>query len=437
MWQRWNIPGQVVFLWVFSLWFAHFPQAMQAGDWPQILGPNRNGIAVDEKLVDQWPRNGPPERWEKRVGSGTAGLAVVGNRAVLFHRIVDEEVIECLDVQTGRTLYQDRSFTSFVPQVGSENGPRCVPVISGNSVVTFGAQGLLTCLDFQTGKRLWQRQTHRDFRAPEGHAGAGSSPIVVNDRVIVNVGGSKQNAGIVAFSLETGETVWQQTNEPASDSAPVAVDVNGMTMVMMLTRYRCQLVDPDSGVIPFQFPFGKPGPAIHGALPLIMEDRILVTSYSGGGSLYGKFDLLTFELIYSGKGPIATQYCTPIYKDGFVYVIDGRQDLPPADLKCVDLSQLRSRFRSVDEPAGPPRFSEPVKWVEQNFGYGTLLLADDKLIAAKNNGELLLIEPSPDGLKVLSKCRPFNRSVRALPALSNGNLLIRDQRTLKCLVIGE
>lgn len=408
------------------------------GDWPQILGPNRNGIAEDEKLAPRWPRGGPPTLWERPIGSGYAGAAIVGERVYIFHRVGDEEILECLRLSDGTSLFRDASPTSFTPQVGEENGPLCVPVVHQDRVITYGAQGLLTCVNAINGTRLWQRKTHLDFKAPEGYFGAGSTPIVVGDHVIVNVGGAKTSAGIVAFSLKTGETVWQQTNEPASYSAPVRADINDIPLVMMVSRYRCQLLDPQAGTILFQFPFGQRGPTVNGACPLILGDRLLVTSSYGIGAVYGQFDLLGFEPIYEGERPIATQYCTPIHQDGFLYFIDGRDDVPPADLKCVELALLKSKSRPDGSPSTDgSRLTSPVRWIEHNFGYGTLLLADGKLIILKTTGELLMIQPTPESFKVISKCRPLTGVARALPALSNGKLVIRNQNTLKCLALGR
>lgn len=412
------LPGGVNTLW--------------AGDWPQILGPSRNGVAEEEHLAPRWPQGGPRTVWERPVGRGTAGASISGDRAMLFHRIENVEVLESLDLNTGRTLYQDVSPTNFVPQSGTEDGPLCVPVIAGERVVSYGAQGRLTCLDFRTGQRLWQRETHVDFKASEGEFGAGSTPIVIKDRVIVNVGGERTGAGIVAFSLQTGETVWQQTTDAASYSSPVAIEMEGQPFVVMQTRLFCQLLDPATGAILFRFPFGNRGNSWQGASPLVMQDRLLVTAAYDVGAVYGQFDLFGFQPIFQGKEPIATQYCTPIFLDGYVYFIDGRDDLPPADLKCVELASLRSRTRSNDQPRASVQ-TTALKWVEQNFGYGTLLLADGKLIALKNTGELQLIKPSPESYQVISRCRPLKGTVRALPALSYGKLLIRNGETLKCL----
>ncbi len=226
-------------LWAAGIILLLAPGTLAAGDWPQILGPDRNGIAAsDEKLAARWPKSGPPALWERPVGSGYAGVAVVGDRVILFHRVRDEEVTACLSAKSGEMQWSDSHPTSFTPQVGGGVGPLCVPTITDGKVVTFGAQGVLTALDLETGKRLWLRDTHQDFKAQEGYFGAGSSPIVTGSRVIVNVGGSRDGAGIVAFSLENGETLWKRTDEPASYSAPTLTAIEGIPHVVMITRYK-------------------------------------------------------------------------------------------------------------------------------------------------------------------------------------------------------
>jgi outer membrane protein assembly factor BamB len=392
-----------------------------AGDWPQILGPDRNGIAAaDEVLANEWPTEGPYTLWLRDVGSGYAGVAVADKRTVLFHRVNGKEVTEALDAINGKTLWTDEYDTNFKPDVGGGDGPLCVPVIHGNRVITFGAEGMLTCLDAATGKRLWQRNTHADFNAQAGYFGAGSSPIVMGKLVIVNVGGAKNEAGIVGFSLATGETVWTKTAERASYSSPVPVMIADAPHLLVITRYRVILLDPTTGAIRWQFAFGARGPTVNAANPLVLADKngkphLLVTSSYGVGSIYGAFNKAGMNKVWGGIESLATQYCTPIARGGFLYCIDGRDDVPPADFKCIQQA------------------TGEVIWKDENFGYGSLLFADGKILATKSDGELVLIKPDAAGMHVLARARPFPGTIRALPALSNGRLYVRDEHTLKCL----
>jgi outer membrane protein assembly factor BamB len=388
----------------------------RGGDWPQILGPARNGVAAaDEKLAAAWPATGPAVVWRRPVGAGYAGLAVAGGRAILFHREADREVVEAVDAATGATLWRAEHATTFQPQVGGGDGPLCTPVVHANVVITFGAQGVLSVHDLATGERRWVRETHREFSAPEGYFGAGSTPLVIGDRVIVNVGG-RGEAGIVAFAVATGQTIWQRTAEAASYSAPVAVDVAGRPHALMVTRLSCLLLDPTTGEVRWRFPFGMRGPTVNAATPVVIGgDRLLVTSAYGIGCVCAAFDRTAARPLWQGEGPLATQYCTPILVAGHAYAIDGRDDLPPADFVCVEAATGREA------------------WRERNFGYGTLLAADGKLVVAKTDGEILLVRPDPAGLAVLARACPLAGTVRALPALAGGRLYVRDDATLTCL----
>lgn len=390
--------------------------AAHGGDWPQILGPNRTGVAAaDERLAATWPADGPPVVWSRDVGSGYAGPAVAGDRTVLFHRVGRREVVEALEAATGRTLWKSDHDTTFVPQVGGGDGPLCTPVVHAGRVITFGAEGVLSCDDFATGRRLWSRSTQREFTVSVGYFGAGSTPLVVGDRVIVNLGG-RGDSGIAAFALETGETLWQRTAEGASYSAPVTVAVAGATHVLMVTRLSCLLLDPATGDVRWRFPFGQRGPTVNAATPVVIGgDRFLVTSAYGIGCVCAAFDRDGATPLWQGAGPLATQYCTPILVGDHLYCIDGRDDVPPADFVCVEAATGRET------------------WRDRGFGYGTLVCADGKLVVAKTDGELLLVRPDPAGLDVLARCRPLAGTVRALPALAGGRLYLRDDDRLTCL----
>jgi outer membrane protein assembly factor BamB len=125
---------------------------LAADDWPQFLGPSRNGIYTGPPLADSWPATGPRVVWRKQVGAGFAGPAVSGTRLILFHRVAGEEVVESLDTRYGTSQWRYAYPTTYRDDFGFDEGPRAVPVIVNGRVYTFGAEGMLSAVELATGK---------------------------------------------------------------------------------------------------------------------------------------------------------------------------------------------------------------------------------------------------------------------------------------------
>lgn len=394
--------------------------ALPAGDWPQILGPNRDGrAAADEKLADSWPKDGPNVVWQREVGGGFAGLAVAGNTAVLFHRVGDEEIVEALDTLTGKLKWKDGSPTSFSTGFSDDQGPRCVPVIQGDRVFAFGAQGTLRCLDLKSGKRVWKRDTHTEFKAPEGYFGAGSTPIVIGDKLLVNVGAGRAAAGIVAFELVTGNTVWKSVADDASYSSPVLATVAGTKHAIFVTRLKTVSLDPETGKVRFEFPFGKRGPTVNGASPVVLDGNLFVSAHYGVGAVFAKIGANSTEEKWNSDDLISSQYMTPLVQDGLIFGIHGQERVEDSELRCLD-----------------PR-SQKVLWSKASIGFGTMLAADGKMLIQTTDGEMILWKPDASRYQELARARVFRSTTRALPALSQGRLFVRDSGTLKCLQVGK
>src|SRR5262249_22262452 len=162
--------------------------------------------------------------WEKKVGAGFAGPVVAGDRLILFHRVGDEEVVECLDVANGKGRWKFAYPTGYVDDFNFDPGPRSTPLIAGDRVWTLGAEGRMHCLTLDEGKKVWERTLSADYKAPKGFFGVGTSPILEGDLILVNVGG--KNAGIVALNKDTGKEVWKATNHEASYSSPTAATID-------------------------------------------------------------------------------------------------------------------------------------------------------------------------------------------------------------------
>jgi outer membrane protein assembly factor BamB len=387
---------------------------LHAGDWPQILGPHRDGVAEGEKLAATWPSDGPPTVWERRVGQGYAGVAVADGQVVLFHREKNEEVVECLAAADGSRRWRKAFPTQYAGTIADDNGPRCVPLIHDDAVYLFGVQGDLHCLARKDGAVRWSRAAYREFDASEGFFGAGSTPIVEGDKLLVNVGGKR--AGLVAFDLMTGEPVWQGTDEDASYSSPAATTIDGQRTVIFVARYNVVAVDPADGSVRFSFPFGKRGPTVNAATPLVFDGLLFVSANYGVGAVLARLGPSGADELWASNDVLSSQYTTAVYHDGHLYGIDGGESIGTGTrLRCID--PLRQR----------------VLWGEEDFGNGTLLVADGKLLALTTDGRLRLIEPSAEKLQVLAEAQVLRSTTRALPALSDGRLWVRDEQTLKCL----
>jgi outer membrane protein assembly factor BamB len=388
-----------------------------AGDWPQILGPHRDGKADGEQLA-AWPSTGPKMLWKRPVGSGFAGAAVVGGRAVVFHRVGGDLVAESLDAATGRPHWKVTFPTNYRGSISPDDGPRCVPLVHGNYVYLLGPGGELACVTLDAGKKVWARQLHQEFDAPDGYFGAGSSPIAEGDKLLVNVGGSG-GAGLAAFGLTDGKTIWKATDEAASYSSPAAATIDGVRHVVFVTRLNVVSVDPRDGAVRFRFPFGQRGPTVNAANPLVLGDHVFVSASYGVGAQWAKIGAKGVTTVWESDDVMSSQYTTSIEYQGVLYGLDGRQDVGVA------------RLRAFDPNSGK------VRWTQEDYGTGNFILAGDKSLVMKTDGELVLFTPSPEAYRPLATARIFDTTVQALPALSDGLLLARDTQTLKCFRVGK
>ncbi len=179
-----------------------------AADWPQFLGPTRNGVSTETGLATAWPKKGPPVAWDKEVGEGFSGPVVVGDRVILFQRVGDEEVVECLSTADGATKWKKGYPTSYRDNYGKGDGPRATPLVADGRVFTLGADGVLQCLKLDNGDKVWRRSLHDDYQVRQGFFGVATSPLLEGGRLLVNVGGAN-GAGIVAFNKNNGKEVWK------------------------------------------------------------------------------------------------------------------------------------------------------------------------------------------------------------------------------------
>lgn len=397
------------------------PALLLAGDWPQILGPNRSGVAEGENLLEEWPAGGPKKVWSAKIGSGYAGPIVLGNKVIQFHRVEDQETLDCFNVANGEKIWSHSIKAYYRGGVNADLGPRAMPLVTGDAVVAFGAAGDMVCVALADGKQRWLRNLSTDYEATDGYFGAGSSPIAIDGRVLVNVGGRK--AGIVALDLKSGETVWAKTEEKASYSSPTLMKYGDKTIVVFITRMNCIAMDPADGKVVFTLPFGKTGPTVNAAAPLVFDSQLfLSSSYGVGAKLLALTASGKMVERWSNDESMSSQYSTCVYKDGFLYGTHGREDFANGIMRCVDAK------------------SGEVAW-EESTGVAHTILAGDVMLMLTSEGALYLARANSSKYEQLGEFQVSTNSTRAIPALSNGRLFLRDNRgqtgTLSVYQVGK
>ena len=381
-----------------------------AQDWPQFLGPQRDGTYSGPPIAESWPASGPTRVWARQVGAGFAGPAVVGDRVILFHRIGRDEVVEALAAETGETIWRYDYPTSYRDDFGFDEGPRSVPVVEDGRVYTFGAQGQLHAVDLETGEGIWSQDTHARYEVRKGFFGAAGSPLVEDGRVIANVGGRR--GGIVAFDAITGEGLWTATNDEASYSSPIGATFGGRRHALFFTRNGLVGLDPESGDVLLQKRWrSRIGSSVNAATPLVVGDLVFISASYGTGAALLRVDGEALVDEWTGDDILSNHYATAVVHDGVLYGYHGRQEYSPS-LRAVDL-----------------RTGE-VHWTEDRFGGGTLTLAGDRLLILRESGELILAQASPDGFSLLARGQMLPGVVRAYPALADGRFYARNTDTL-------
>lgn len=376
-------------------------------DWPQFLGPTRDGHSTETGLLKAWPKDGPRIAWTRDVGNGWAGPVAAEGKVILFHRVDDDEITLNLDAATGKEVWKYASRTRYRDDFGFDNGPRATPLIAGGRVFTLGANGDLTALDFATGKALWHRNLIADYAAPKGFFGIACSPLLAGGKLLVNVGA--KGAGIVAFDPATGKEAWKATDDAASYSSPTVGEIGGATLAVFLTRQGLVALEPETGKVRYTFPWRpRLNESVNAATPLVWKGEVFLSVSYSTGAVVLKVNGAELEEVWSNDKSLSSQYNTPVRVGDYLYGTHGRSDVGTAQLRCVEWK------------------TGEVKWSEPRFGVASLIAVDGACLALTEAGELVRFEATPEGYKEQARATLLTKPTRAAPALADGRFFARD-----------
>jgi outer membrane protein assembly factor BamB len=387
-------------------------------DWPQFLGPQRDGASRETGLARQWPLEGPPVLWKTPVGAGFAGPVVRDGKVFLLDRIGDkQDSLRCFDLETGE---EEWTFAYDAPGKFSYNGSRTAPAVDEEHAFIVGPLGDFHCVSLKTHQAVWKKHLLNDYDAQRPRWVVSTSPLLYRDMVIVAPQGRK--AGVVALDKATGREVWH--SGPVGNMAyvsPAITTIDGVDQVVIISgRGTVTGIDASNGKSLWTYrgwscnnPIPTPAFADGG--------RIFVTGGYGAGTAMISVSRRDGKFLM--KQEYKTQECgsqihQPLLHEGHFYVNSNgnkRRD----GLLCIDL-EGNVKWKTGRRP---------------NFERGGILLADGMIFAVDgDSGWLHLVEASPEGYQELAKFRAFKGKQAWAPlALSEGRLLIRSQREMMCV----
>ena len=371
-------------------------------EWPGFRGPARDGVARGVRIATDWATSPPVELWRRPIGPGWSSFAIQGDRLYTQEQRGDDEIVASYEVGTGAPVWQHRDAARFWESVGGP-GPRGTPTLSNGRVYTLGATGILNALDAATGAVLWSHNAADDTGAKDPGWGFTSSPLVVNDLVVVATSGR-----LVAYDAATGHRRWLGPAGGAGYSSPHLVTIDGVPQIVLLRGARTTSVSTADGALLWEYSWQ---PSVSIVQPALAENGdLLISSAEAMGGLgirrlavARKPDGWSIDARWTSTG------LKPFYNDfvvhkGYAFGFDG------SILACIDLAD-GSR-----------------QWKGGRYGHGQLVLLPDEnlLLVVSEDGEVALVNALPDRFTEVARFKAIEGKTWNHPALVRDILLVRN-----------
>ncbi len=373
-----------------------------AADWLHYRGPSHNGASAEK--ITAFPADGPKELWRVQLGTGLSSVTVAGNRAFTAGYKDGQEIVYCLDVVSGKTVWSH----GWKAKLGDnlfEGGPRATPTVSGEHVFMLGNEGQVACLEAASGKLVWEKNLQKDFGGKRPEWGFSGSPTIDGANVLLDSGGA--GASTVALNKQTGALAWKSGDDAAGYGPVVLAELGGKRTALVFKAKALVGLDHVNGQELWRQTW-ETSYDVNAAAPVVFGNNVLISSgYNKGASVIH---------IASGKASqswfnksIRAHFNTPVIVGDFAYGIDGTAD-PKAPLVCVNLETGETRWKS--------------KAVQG----GSLILAGDKLLILTETGDLVLSDPSPVGYKEIARKHVLDGRNWVQPTLANGRVFARNNK---------
>jgi outer membrane protein assembly factor BamB len=420
------------------------PAAALADDWPQWMGPTRDGEYRETGLLERFPEEGPKVLWRQPVAGGYAGPAVARGKVVVTDFVRSEgdsfndpgqraelqgrERVLCFDQKTGEPLWEHSYECRYA--ISYPVGPRCTPTISGDEVITLGSEGDLLCLDLNDGSVRWAVNFKTDLGAETPLWGFSAHPLIDGDQVICMVGGSGQT--VVSFDRSTGKVLWRSRDASAAGYCPPSIiEAGGTRQLIVWHAEAVESLNPTNGELYWSVPLE---PMYEMAIARPQRDGdLLYVSGIGSKSVLLKLGVgrPTVEELWAGgpKNSLYSGNATPLFVDGTIYGADCQVGSFIA-VDAKDGSRLWTSFV-------PTRQGE-TRRVSHGTAFATRLAGSDRYLLFSELGDLILARLTPQGYDEISRAHVIEPTQEAFgrdviwshPAYADRTAYIRNDEEL-------
>ncbi len=391
------------------LFSLHTHYAAAQADWDQFRGASRDGSASGSARLSAWPETGPKVKWTREIGSGFSEILISGDRIyTMFAEKADSltgwEYVASFDAATGREIWRTELDSVFIDVDGWGDGPRSTPAMDGNWLYCFTGHGKLFAVSRMDGSIRWSVDFVKEFESTLPRWGFSASPILMDQYVIMEVGGSRGRA-FVAFDSESGKVVWSAGEGEAMYSSPITANINGQEQVIFVNGRNMVSFNNQGKVLwTHNMPIGNPM-----ASPVfIPPTRIFASANNGAGSFVVEPGTGNTSEIFQSSA-MKNDWSSSVYKDGYIYGFNL------AALQCISATDGQR------------------KWNRRGFGKGSLILVDDVLLVLSDQGELSMVAATPEGFRTLGSVQLIEGRSWTAPSFSGKRVFVRNNTHMACV----
>jgi outer membrane protein assembly factor BamB len=388
-----------------------------AADWPNWLGPLKNGSSPETGLLTTWPKSGPKVLWKVPGGVGYSTVAIAQGRAITQVQHDGGEYVLALDAAKGTKLWETKIADEYKNSYG--DGPRATPTIEGKFVYVHSPSGPLACLEADSGKIVWSVDLLKDFKGKKLSWGLAASPLVDGDFVYALPGA--KGAAVAAFNKADGKLVWKGGgDDQAGYATPIAVNAGGQKQIIFFNAAGLFATTPDTGKELWRVEWRTDYDCNICTPLLIGKDQLFVSSGEDVGCAMFKLSAAAPEVAWESKGTksvMENYWANSVYHDGYLYGITGHFDVKKMHLNCVDAKTGK------------------LMWTQKNYGKCALTLADGHLFITMNQGDVVVAACNPQAYEEKSRVTMLGKKNRTSATISDKRLYLRDHDNIYCLDI--